>query len=170
MNPPPATQWRRLIRPLSLRWGKRSWQLQRMRAIFSWWGDVGLLAAIASTSVLTADAVPWSDLREGRGRGFGGDPHGRWMVLWDLMLGPSEAPVLKYLPLWDLAEVLLERRRVEFGGNDDDNLRVRRHCERRSSRWRRWWRLKTLPLLRPLQRLWRQWNFLVCPALRHGSS
>ena len=27
------------------------------------------------------------------------------------------------LPLWDLAEVLLERRRVKFGGNDDGHLR-----------------------------------------------
>ena len=51
--------------------------------------DVGLLAAIASTSALTADAVPWSSLREGRGQGYGGDPRGRWMVLRDLMLGPG---------------------------------------------------------------------------------
>ena len=74
------------------------------------------------------------------------------MVLWDLMLGPGEAPVLNDLPLWELAEVLLERRRVEFGGNDDDHPRGRRRCGCRSSRWRRWWRLKTLPLLRSLQR------------------
>ena len=72
-----------------------------------------------------------------RGRGFGGDPHGRWMVLWDLMLGPGEDPVLNDLPLWELADVLLERRRVEFSGNDDDHLRGRRHCGRWSSRWRR---------------------------------
>ena len=100
LNSPPATQWRRLIRPLSLRWGKRAWQLQMMRAIFSWVDDVGLLAANASTSALTADAVPWSGLREGRGRGFGGDPCGRSMVMRDLMLGPGEATVLYDLTLW----------------------------------------------------------------------
>ena len=37
-------------------------------------------------SELTVDTVPWSVLQEGRGRGFGGDPHSRWMMLWDLML------------------------------------------------------------------------------------
>ena len=110
-----------------------------MREILSWDGDVGLMAAIASVSVLTADNVPWSDLREGRGWGFGGDPHIRWMVLWDLMLGQGEAPVLNDLPLWELAEVLLERRRVEFGGNGDDHLKGWKYCGRRSSRWRRWW-------------------------------
>ena len=78
------------------------------------------------------------------------------MVLWDLMLGPGEAPVLNDLPLWELAEVLLDRRWVEFGGNDDDHPRGRRHCGRQSSRWRRWWRLKTLPLLRSLHRLRRK--------------
>ena len=52
------------------------------------------MTKIASTLALTADTVQWSGLREGRGQGFGGDPHGRWMVLWDLMLGPGEAPVL----------------------------------------------------------------------------
>ena len=39
------------------------------------------------------------------------------------MLGPSEAPLLNELPLWYLEEVLLEGRRVDFGGNDDDHLR-----------------------------------------------
>ena len=73
----PAAQWQRLIRPMSLRWGKRAWQFQMMRAILSCGGDVGLLAAIASTSALMTDAVPWSGLWEGRGQGFGGDPHGR---------------------------------------------------------------------------------------------
>ena len=73
-------------------------------------------------SALTADAVLWSGLREGRGRVFGGDPHGRWMVLWDLMLGPGDAPVLNGLPLWEMTEVLLESRRVEFDGNDDDHI------------------------------------------------
>ena len=34
-------------------------QLQMMRTNLSWGGDVGLLAAIASTSALTADALPW---------------------------------------------------------------------------------------------------------------
>ena len=53
------------------------------------------------------------------------------MVLWDLMLGPGAAPVLNDLPLLELAEVLLEIRRVEFGGNDDGHLRGRRHCRRR---------------------------------------
>ena len=48
-----------------------------------------LLAAISSTLALTADAVQWSGLREGRERGFRGDPRGRWMVLRDLMLGPG---------------------------------------------------------------------------------
>ena len=47
------------------------WQLQMMREILSWGDDVGLLEAIASTSALTADAVPWSGLWDGRGRGFG---------------------------------------------------------------------------------------------------
>ena len=56
--------------------------------------DVGMLAVIASTSALTADAVPWSGLWEGKGRGFGDDPRGRWMVMKDLMLGPGEALVL----------------------------------------------------------------------------
>ena len=83
---------------------------------------------------------------------------------------PARPLVLNDLPLWELSEVLLERRRVEFGGNDDDHLRGRRHCGRRSSRWRRWWRLKTLLLLRSLQILWRQWIFLVFPAQCQGSS
>ena len=73
-----------------------------MREIFSWGGYVGLLEAITATSALTDDAVLWSSLWEGRGQGFGGDPHGRWMVLWDIMLGPGEAPVLNTLPLWEL--------------------------------------------------------------------
>ena len=47
------------------------------------------------TSVLTADAVPWSGLREGRGRGFGGHSHGRRMVLWDLMLEAENAAAAK---------------------------------------------------------------------------
>ena len=86
---------------------------------------VGLLAAIAPTLALTADDVPLSGLREGRGRGFGDEPRGRWMVLRDLLLGPGpgEAPVLNDLPLWELVEVLLERRIVEFGDNDDDHHR-----------------------------------------------
>ena len=138
--------------------------------ILSWGCEIGLLAAIASTLALTSDAVSWSGLREVRGELFGGDPHGGWVVLWDLILRPVEAPFLNDPVLWDLAEVLLERRRLESCGNDDDHLRGRRHCGRRSSRLRRWWRLKTLPLLRSLQRLWRQWIFLVCPALRQGSS
>ena len=58
-----------------------------MRAIFLWGGDIGLLAEIASTPSLTADAVTCSSLQEERGRGFGGDTHGGWMVLWDLMIG-----------------------------------------------------------------------------------
>ena len=44
-------------------------------------------------------------------------------MLRDLILGPGEAPVLNDPPLWYLAEVLLNSRRVEFGGNDDDHLR-----------------------------------------------
>ena len=96
--------------------------------------DVGLLAAIASVSLLTADAVPWSGIQKGRGWGFGSDPQGRWMVLWDLMIGPDKAPFLNDLPLWDLSEVLLESRRVEFGGNNNDHLRGSRHCGRRPSR------------------------------------
>ena len=84
-----------------------AWQLQRMRAILSWGDDIGLLTAIASTLALKADDVPCSGLREGKGWGFGGDPHGRWMVLWYLMLGPGKAPLLNKLPLWDLSEVLL---------------------------------------------------------------
>ena len=40
-------------------------------------GDVGIMTAIESTLELTDDAVPWSGLREGRGRGFRGDPRGR---------------------------------------------------------------------------------------------
>ena len=38
------------------------------------------------------------------------------------MLGPGEAPVLNDLHLWDLSEVLIKRRRVELGGNDDDHI------------------------------------------------
>ena len=71
-----------------------------MRLIFSWGVDIGLLAAIASTSVLTADSVPWSGIQEGRG--FRGDPHGRWMVLWEIILGPGEVLVLNDLPLWEI--------------------------------------------------------------------
>ena len=93
-------------------------------------GDVGPLAAIVSTLALMDDDVLWSGLQEGKGRGFQGDSHGRWLVLWDLMLGPSEAPVLNELTLWDLKEVLLERRRVEFCVNDDDRLRGRMQCGR----------------------------------------
>ena len=52
-------------------------------------------------SVLTADAVPWAGLQEVRGRGFGGDPHGRWMMLWDLMIEPGKSAVLNDLPLWE---------------------------------------------------------------------
>ena len=135
-----------------------------------WGGDVGLLAAISSTSALTADDVPWSGLHDGRGSGLGDDPHGRWMVIWDLMLGPEKDPVFNHPNLWDMAEVLLERSRVYFGGNDDNHLRVRSHCGRQASRWRRWWSLKTLTLLRLLQRLWRKWIFRVCPALFQGPS
>ena len=57
--------------------------------VFLWVGDVGRLVAIASTSALKADAVPWSGLQEGRGQGFGGGTHGSWMVMWDLILGPG---------------------------------------------------------------------------------
>ena len=70
-------------------------------------GDIGLLEKITSTSTLAADSMPWSGLQEGRGRGIRGDPHGRWMVLWDLMLGTGKALVLNDLHLWVLAEVLL---------------------------------------------------------------
>ena len=70
-NPPAATHWRRLIRPLSFQWEKRAWQLQMMRWGFSWGGDVGLLAANESTLALMLDAVPWSGLQEGRGGGSG---------------------------------------------------------------------------------------------------
>ena len=74
--------------------------------------DVELLSDIASTSALTSDAVLWSGPQQGRGKGFGGDPHGRWMVLRDLIIGPSEALVLNDLPLWELVEVLLDMSRV----------------------------------------------------------
>ena len=84
---------------------------------------IGLLVDIASTSELMANALTWSGLWEGRVRGFRGDPRRRWMMLRNLMLGTSKAPVLNDLPLWELAEVLLGRRRVEFGVNDDDYLR-----------------------------------------------
>ena len=40
------------------------------------------------------------------------------------MLGPGDSLVLNKLPLWELVKVLLERRSVDFGGNDDDNLKV----------------------------------------------
>ena len=45
--------------------------MQKMREILWLGGDVGLMAAIASTLALTADVVPWSGLQEGRGMGFG---------------------------------------------------------------------------------------------------
>ena len=141
-----------------------------MREILSWGGDIGLLASILSTLALRADSLTWSALQERRGRGFGGGPHDSRMVLWDLMIGPCEAPVLNDLPLWEVAEVLLERRRLEFGGNGDNHLRVRRHCGRWFSRWRRCWRMKMLLLLISLQRLCRQCIFLVCPARLKGSS
>ena len=38
------------------------------------------------------------------------------------MLGSGKAPVSYDLPLWELSDVLLDRRRVQFGGNDDDRL------------------------------------------------
>ena len=62
---------------------------------------------IVSSSALTADAVTWSGLWEGMGRGFGGYPHGRWMMLWDLILGPVEALVLNDPSLWELEDLLL---------------------------------------------------------------
>ena len=55
--------------------------------IFFWLGgDIVLMADIASTLALTADAMQWSGIREGRGWGFGGYSHVRWMVLSDLIL------------------------------------------------------------------------------------
>ena len=84
----------------------------------------------------------------------------------DLMLGPDKALVLNDTPLWELEEVLLKRMRVDYGGNNDNHIRGKSHCGRRSSMWRRRWRLKTLTLLRSLHILWRQWILLVCPA-RH---
>ena len=44
-------------------------------------------------------------------------------MLREPIIGTGKSPVLNDLPLWDLAEVLLERRRVYFGGNDDNHLR-----------------------------------------------
>ena len=85
--------------------------------------DVDIMAAIYSTLALTADIVPGSGLWEERGRWFEGDPLGRWMMLRGLMLGPGEASVLNDLPLCELSEVLLRRRRVKFSGNDDNRLR-----------------------------------------------
>ena len=38
------------------------------------------------------------------------------------------------LPLWDLEDILIERRRVKFGGNDDDHLRGGGQFGRRLSR------------------------------------
>ena len=35
----------------------------------------------------------------------------------------GKSPLLNDLPLWELSEVLLKRRRMEFGGNDNDHLR-----------------------------------------------
>ena len=46
------------------------------------------------------------------------------MVLIDLMITPGDAPVFNDLPFSELAEVLLERIMVDFGGNDDNHLRV----------------------------------------------
>ena len=77
----------------------------------------------------------------------------RWMVIWNLMLGPEKDLVFNHPSLWEMAEVLLKRSRVYFGGNDNDHPRGRRNCGRQASRWRRRWRMKTLPLLRLLQRL-----------------
>ena len=85
--------------------------------------DVGMLASITSMLALTDDSVTWSGLEEVRGWGFGGDPCGRWMLLRNLIIGPGEAPVLNYLPLLDLLEVLLQRRRVESSGKYDNQLR-----------------------------------------------
>ena len=123
-----------------------------------------------STFSFTSDAVPWSSIQEGRGQRFRGDPRGRWMVLREQMIGPGEAMLLNDLYLWDLTEVLLESRRVDFGDNDGGHLRGESHCRRCLSGWGRWWRLKTLPLIRLLQRLWRQWILLVCPERRQVSS
>ena len=39
------------------------------------------------------------------------------------MIGTGKALVLNEPPFWDLEEVLLERMRVEFSGNDDNHLR-----------------------------------------------
>ena len=66
-------------------------------------GDIGMMAAIASTYVLTTNAVPWSDLQDGRGWWFGDDPHSRWVVLWDLMIDPGESPVFNDLSLWEMS-------------------------------------------------------------------
>ena len=45
-------------------------------------------------------------------------------MLRDLMLGPGESPVVNGLTLWGLVEDILEMRRVEFGGNDDNHIRL----------------------------------------------
>ena len=89
-----------------------------MREVLLWGVDIGLLVSILSTSALTVDAVLCSGIWKGRGWGFRGGTHNRWMLLWDLILGPGKSPLLNDLTLWELAEVLLNRRRVEFGGND----------------------------------------------------
>ena len=39
--------------------------------------------------------MPWSALQEGRGQGFGDDPHFRWIVLWDLILEAEIAAAAK---------------------------------------------------------------------------
>ena len=39
------------------------------------------------------------------------------------MLGPGKAMVLNDLYLWDMSEVPLESRRVEFGSNDNEIIR-----------------------------------------------
>ena len=43
-------------------------------------------------------------------------------MLRDLFLRPSEVHVLNDVTLWELTEVLLYRRRVDFGGNDDNHI------------------------------------------------
>ena len=126
------------------------------------WGefdDIGMLEAIASTLELMANAVLWSGLREGRRQGFGVDLCGKSMVLRDPILGPSESPVLNDRPLWDLAEVLLKRRRVEFGGSEDGHIRGEEALQASVVKVG-----EVVETERLLQRLWRQRIFLFYTA------
>ena len=92
------------------------------------------------------------------------------MVIRYLIIGPSKGPVLNKLPLWKLEKVLLKRRILESGGDDDDHIRGEEALRASVVEVEEVVEAENLPLIISLQRLWKQCIFLFCPARRQGSS